>query len=173
VACTLPSDLVIVPKPFGNDVPDAAIALPMTGGQYVAHEPLQLDLAGVSIANQYNVCPWALTSTVPMLVDLVEIVTVDAFELGGADEDDAAGADVGGGLDGGDEVPQAVSTAAAPASTGTAHQRLRISSLRSWRPQTFLSGDYVAQPDSVHHGRAYFGLDCIRWHSHASDIGYR
>jgi hypothetical protein len=109
-----------------------------------------------------------------MLVDLVEIVTVDAFELGGVDEDDAAGADGAGGLDdGGDEVPHAVSTAAAPASTGTAHQRLRISYLRSWRPQTFLSGDYVAQPDSVHGGRAYLGWDCIRWHSHASDSGYR
>ena len=52
VACTVPSDLVIVPNPFGSEVPDAATGLPITGGQKVAHEPEQLDIVGVSIANQ-------------------------------------------------------------------------------------------------------------------------
>jgi hypothetical protein len=62
-----------------------------------------------------------------MLVLLVDTVTVDPLVLAGLDEVDAAGADVLGGLlAGGDELPHAVSTAAAPASTGTAHQLLRM-----------------------------------------------
>jgi len=101
-----------------------------------------------------------------MLVLRVEIVTVEpeVLVLAGEAECDAAGADVAGELVGGDELPHAVSTAAAPASTGTAHQRLRMSSLQSWLPESFLSRDYVPQRDTVHD---------IRWQSQASDIGYR
>ncbi len=47
----------------------------MTGGQYVAHEPLQFDLVAVSLANQYNVRPSALVSTVPLLALIVLTVT--------------------------------------------------------------------------------------------------
>jgi hypothetical protein len=85
-----------------------------------------LDFVGVSIANQYSVCPWAFVSTVPMLVLRVEIVTVEAVVPTLDDEDAGAlvfGADV---LAGGDELPHAARTAAAPARIGAAHQRLRI-----------------------------------------------
>jgi len=102
----------------------------------------------------------------------VEIVAVDEFELAadpvlaGADAAGAAGADVAG-LAEGDELPHAVSTAAAPASTGTAHQRLTMTISPFLPNKTFLSVDYVTERDGVH-----AGCECIRRHSQASDIGY-
>jgi hypothetical protein len=59
-----------------------------------------------------------------MLVLRVEIVTVALVLL--PDAAAAGGALDAGGLDEGDELPHAARTAAAPASTGAAHQRLRI-----------------------------------------------
>jgi hypothetical protein len=61
-----------------------------------------------------------------MLVLRVEIVTVEA--LVPVPDEDAAGALVFGAdvLAGGDELPHAARTAAAPARIGAAHQRLRI-----------------------------------------------
>jgi hypothetical protein len=35
--------------------PEPAVAGPFTGGQYVAQEPVQLDVVDVSRANQYKV----------------------------------------------------------------------------------------------------------------------
>jgi hypothetical protein len=49
--------------------PAPAVAGPFTGGQYVAHDPLQLDLVAVSGSNEYTVKPLALASTfVPLIV---------------------------------------------------------------------------------------------------------
>jgi hypothetical protein len=65
-----------------------------------------------------------------MLVDRVDIVIVPLgllLELAGAFDVDAGAFGV---VVEGDELPHAVSTAAAPASTGAAHQRVRMSSLR-------------------------------------------
>jgi len=46
----VPSDRVIVPSlPV---IPGPGAEGPLTGGQSVAHDPLQFDLAGVSGANQ-------------------------------------------------------------------------------------------------------------------------
>jgi hypothetical protein len=124
----LPSDPVIVPNPFGKVVPAIAVTLPCTGGQYVRHEPVQFDLVGVSIANQYRVRPCELTSTVPMPVWRVETVVPDPLVAGA--EVFACGVVLVPAaaplLLLGAELPQAVITAAAPASTGAAHQRLRI-----------------------------------------------
>jgi hypothetical protein len=51
--------------------------LPVTGGQNEMHPALQFDIVGVSIANQYSVLPWALVSTVPLLVLCVMIVPLE------------------------------------------------------------------------------------------------
>jgi hypothetical protein len=106
------------------------VALPSTGGQYDAHVPLQFDLVGVSMANQYSVCPWALTSTVPMLVLRVEMTTLDPAVAGA----DADGWDCGVVLAppvllGAPLLPHAVMITAAPATIGAAHQLVRISKL--------------------------------------------
>jgi hypothetical protein len=52
VAWVVPSARVIVPHWPGSDTLAAVVGVPVTGGQYVAHVPLQFDLVGVSIANQ-------------------------------------------------------------------------------------------------------------------------
>jgi hypothetical protein len=62
-------------------VPAAATAVPVTGGQYVAHEPVHFDLVRVSLANQYRVRPAAVASTVPLLVFIVLIAVVPAAAL--------------------------------------------------------------------------------------------
>jgi hypothetical protein len=60
----------------------------LTGGQNVAHEPLQFDVVEVSGANQYRVKPWALVSTVtPPIVVVFSALLLDA----GAPEAAAAG----------------------------------------------------------------------------------
>ena len=54
----------------------------MTGGQFCAHVPLQLDLAGVSGANEYSVNPLALVSTVaPPIVAVFRLPAVAAAGL--------------------------------------------------------------------------------------------
>jgi hypothetical protein len=115
----------MVPNPIGSDAPAAAFGVPSTGGQYVAQAPLQLDLVEVSIENQYSVRPWALVSTVPMLVLRVWITAVVLAVLPAAvlvcGELAGALSDAGAAL-----LPQAVMTAAAAASNGTANHRLRI-----------------------------------------------
>jgi hypothetical protein len=122
----------MVPKPFGSEVPAAAEAVPSTGGQYEAHVPLQVDFVGVSLANQYRVCPWALVSTVPILVLRVEITTLDPAWAGA--EVDAGAVAVACGvvlgapeLPGAELLPQAAIIRTAPAAAGAAHQLLRIS----------------------------------------------
>src|SRR5580658_252039 len=129
----------MVPKPCGSTVPAAATALPITGGQYLAHEPLQRDLAGVSLANQYKVNPCALTSTAPLLVRIVLITTEPTRALARPAED-GAGLDVAGSV--GLVLPQAASRTAAAARPGLTHHRLCMalspfvwrgtSSVRSW-----------------------------------------
>jgi hypothetical protein len=44
--------------------PEPAVAGPLTGGQTVAHEPLQFDFVLVSGTNQYKVNPLAFVTTV-------------------------------------------------------------------------------------------------------------
>ena len=51
--------------------PGPAVAGPLTGGQYEAHVPEQADLVAVSEANQYRVRPFALTSTITLLMRTV------------------------------------------------------------------------------------------------------
>ena len=79
VAWTEPSDRVIVPNvPVTPD----AVAGPFTGGQFCAHVPLQLDLVGVSGANEYSVNPLALVSTVaPPIVAVFRLPAVAAAGL--------------------------------------------------------------------------------------------
>jgi hypothetical protein len=49
--------------------PEPAVAGPLTGGQYVAQDPVHLDVVEVSGANQYKVNPAELVSTwVPLIV---------------------------------------------------------------------------------------------------------
>ena len=55
---------------------------PVTGGQFCAHVPLQLDLVGVSGANEYSVKPLALVSTVaPPIVAVFRLPAVAAAGL--------------------------------------------------------------------------------------------
>jgi hypothetical protein len=88
---------------------------------------LQVDLVGVSLANQYSVCPWALVSTVPMLVLRVEMTTLDAAVAGADDDGWADGAVLAAGVLLGPLLPQAVMITAAPAKIGAAHQLVRMS----------------------------------------------
>jgi len=56
------------------ETPDA-VAGPLTGGQFCAQVPLQLDLAGVSGAKEYSVKPCALVSTVaPPMVAVFRVL---------------------------------------------------------------------------------------------------
>jgi len=79
VAWVEPSDRLMVPKvPLTPD----AVAGPFTGGQNCAHVPLQLDLVGVSGANEYSVNPLALVSTVaPPIVVVFRLPVVAAAGL--------------------------------------------------------------------------------------------
>ncbi len=120
-----------MPNPCIRVVPDAAAALPITGGQNEVHEPLQFDFVGVSIANQYSVLPAAFVSTVPLLVLCVMIVTVEALEpvpcgdVAALELDPlVAGVDVL--VEGEPELPHAASRAAPPTTIGAAHHRLRM-----------------------------------------------
>ena len=55
---------------------------PVTGGQFCAHVPLQLDVVGVSGANEYSVNPPALVSTVaPPIVAVFRLPPVAAAGL--------------------------------------------------------------------------------------------
>jgi hypothetical protein len=85
--------------------------------------PVQFEVVDVSLANQYRVCPWALTSTVPMLVLRVPMTAeLDdaALPVDGADDDVLGGVEL---LALGELLPQAAtSVTAAPASNGAAAQ---------------------------------------------------
>src|SRR5215469_12012111 len=140
----------------------------MTGGQYVAHEPVHLDDVAVSIANQYSVLPWALTSTVPMLVLRVPITAPDVaaalvMVL------PAAGAEVLPELlDGDAELPHAASITTAPASTGAASHRLCIFAPPFLADhETFPRLDYVDPARAVHLPR----IDSLRGLRHRPCAG--
>jgi hypothetical protein len=77
VACVEPSDRVIVASfPV---TPEPAVAGPLTGGQIVAHEPLQFDFVAVSGTNQYKVKPLAFVTTVtPPTLAVFSAFPVDA-----------------------------------------------------------------------------------------------
>jgi hypothetical protein len=128
---------VIVPNDIGKDVPDAAVALPSTGGQKLAQDPLQFDFVGVSMANQYSVWPCELTSTVPMPVLRVLTATLPDAGVLVPDCGVVAGVDVFDEL--GDELPHAaIADAAAAASRGAAQYRLRMMMSPFRWPDTFL-----------------------------------
>ena len=79
VAWTEPSDRLMVPN---VPVTPAAVAGPVTGGQFCAHVPLQLDLVGVSGANEYSGKPLALVRTVaPPIVAVFRLPAVAAAGL--------------------------------------------------------------------------------------------
>jgi hypothetical protein len=114
--------------------PGPAVAGPFTGGQYVAHAPLQFDLVAVSGTNEYSVNPWALVSTITPPIVAVFRAVPDELALAEADEAPAAdgllelcGAVV-------DELPHAAAISAAATSPKGAHiVFLRIGRLRSKR----------------------------------------
>jgi hypothetical protein len=63
-------------------VTPAAVTGPVTGGQFCAHVPLQLDLVDVSGAKEYSVKPLLLVSTVaPPIVALFRLPAVAAAGL--------------------------------------------------------------------------------------------
>src|SRR6516162_10824916 len=64
-------------------MPECADAVPVTGGQYPAHTPLQADLVAVSGANQYRVKPLELVSTVTPPILAVFRVPLVAADAGG------------------------------------------------------------------------------------------
>src|SRR5580700_9725969 len=71
--------------------PVPAVAGPATGGQYVAHEPVHLDVVEVSGTNQYSVRPAELVTTaVPLMVVMSSVVPL-ALEAGAV-----AGAELAG-----------------------------------------------------------------------------
>jgi len=98
--------------------PAPAVAGPCTGGQYVAHDPLQFDLVDVSGTNQYKVRPMAFVSTAtPPIVVVFRAALLEAVpDADGADEL-LAGADelaeVAGFVDDDELHPAARSAAAA------------------------------------------------------------
>ena len=65
--------------------PDPAVTGPITGGQYVAHDPVHLDVAEVSGTNQYNVMPLALVTTAVPLMVLIARAPPLAPALAGAE----------------------------------------------------------------------------------------
>jgi hypothetical protein len=119
---------VIVPSVPVTPAP--AVAGPFTGGQYVAHDPLQFDVVAVSGANEYSVKPFALVSTVaPPIVAvfraLDEPETGEAAALG---EELAEPAELAV-----DVLPHAAAIRATAANPAGAHHRFRITYLRSQR----------------------------------------
>jgi len=123
VTCVEPSERVIVPSVPVTPLP--AVAGPFTGGQYCAHEPLQLDLVAVSGANEYTVKPLALVSTlVPLIVAVFRTVPeAAAGEAAALEELLGAVAEL---LLPPAEVPQAAAIRASPARPAGANHRLRI-----------------------------------------------
>jgi hypothetical protein len=114
--------------------PGPAVAGPFTGGQYVAHAPLQFDLVAVSGTNQYSVKPLALVSTVtPPIVAVFRAVPEELALAEAAAE--APAADELPGLWGVvDELPHAAAISATATSPKGAHITfLRIGRLRSKR----------------------------------------
>jgi hypothetical protein len=128
VACVEPSDRVIVPSvPV---TPGPAVAGPFTGGQYVAHDPLQFDLVAVSGANEYNVKPFALVSTVAPPIVAVFRALDDAVP--GEDEEVALDGELAEPPELAEDVlPHAAAIRATAAKPAGAHHRLRITYLRS------------------------------------------
>jgi hypothetical protein len=121
VACIEPSGRVIVASlPV---TPDPAVAGPLTGGQNVAHEPVQFDVVAVSGPNQYTVKPLALVSTVAPPIVAVFSVLLD--EAGGAAPEVLLE------LDELAELPQAAIISAAAARPAGASHLLFIAYLRS------------------------------------------
>src|SRR5580704_10157309 len=64
--------------------PGPALGAPVTGGQYLAHEPVHREAAAVSGANQYRVRPAALVSTVTLPIVVVFKVTAALPATAGA-----------------------------------------------------------------------------------------
>jgi hypothetical protein len=85
VAWTEPPERLMVASLLVTPAP--VVADPFTGGQKVAHEPLHLEVAGVSGANQYKVKPLALVRTVaPPIVAVFSALlpAAGALEAGAA-----------------------------------------------------------------------------------------
>ncbi len=134
--------------------------------------PVQLDIVGVSLANQYRVWPWALTRTVPSLVLRVPITAPDVDVL--LLEDELACGWVAGLcvlVAPGEELPpQAARTAAAAtASTGAAQYRLLRMIKSPFLGLTPSSISHHVSPARIVHADG----PVMRSHSHASDCGYR
>ena len=123
MTCVEPSERVIVPSLPVTPLP--AVARPFTGGQYCAHDPLQLDLVAVSGANEYTVKPLALVSTVVPLIVAVFRTVPEAAAWEAAALAGLLGA-VAGLLLPAVEVPQAAAIRASPARPAGANHRLRI-----------------------------------------------
>jgi hypothetical protein len=120
--------------------------LPVTGGQYFAHEPVHFDIVEVSGTNQYRVSPLLSTRMVPTLV--WRVLTVPLPPVGVPDP--CAPAGMCDGVAAGPfpyapdapplcvvpppELPHAAIRAAAPAAAGNDHHRLRIVSFSVSRP---------------------------------------
>ena len=157
MACVEPSDRVIVPSlPV---TPAAAVAGPFTGGQYVAHDPLQFDLVAVSGANQYSVNPFALVSTVAPAIFVVFRAELDEPVAGveaALDEEppEAAGLDADE-PDDPDELPHAAAIRAIPARPAGAHHRLRMS--YPARRRSICLFQHVTRGGSVHDQNALDG----------------
>jgi hypothetical protein len=121
--------LIVVSVPV---TPEPAVAGPFTGGQYVAHAPLQFEVVAVSGANEYSVKPLALVSTVtPPIVAVFRAVP---DELAVAEAEAPAAAGLPGLLGVVDELPHAAAISATATSPKEAHSTfLRIGCLRSKR----------------------------------------
>jgi hypothetical protein len=145
VACVEPSDRLIVPSLPVTPAP--AVTGPLTGGQIDAHDPLHLDVVGVSGANQYSVKPLALVTT--MTPPIFAAFTAVPDEL-------VAGAELVAGEEAaleeelpdpavlaGDELPHAAAIRAAAASPASAHHRLRITYPRSRKVDRHIPRDLV------------------------------
>ena len=122
MACVEPSERVIVPSLPVTPAP--AVTGPFSGGQNVAHDPLQLDLVGVSGANEYSVKPLALVITMTPL-----IVVVFRAELEAAAGEEAALDELAAALGvllppAVDEDPHAAAIRATPARPAGTNHRL-------------------------------------------------
>ncbi len=96
--------------------PAPEVAGPFTGGQNVAQDPLHLEVAGVSGANEYRVKPLALVSTVapPIVAVFSALLDAAALEVGAAALE--------GVLPELPELPQpAITSAAAASAAGASH----------------------------------------------------